>query len=52
MTRAELLSLFDEIEAILESEGSPAEKLERIEAVMFEPKEVEDDNADLRTDEE
>jgi hypothetical protein len=52
MTRVELLGVFDEIVAILESERSPAEKLEQIEAVMFEPKDVEDEDADLETDED
>jgi hypothetical protein len=52
MTRVELLGVFDEIVAILESERSPAEKLEQIEAVMFEPKNVEDEDADLETDED
>lgn len=53
MTRAELLSLFDEIARILEAEGSPAEKLEQIEHVMFEPKDVGDESdADFETDHE
>jgi hypothetical protein len=51
MTRAELLSLFDEIVAILETEGSPVEKLGQIEALMFEPKDVGDESdADLEID--
>ena len=37
MKRAELVALFDEIIAILESEGSAVEKVDRIEAAMFEP---------------
>jgi hypothetical protein len=41
MTRAELLKLFDEIVAILESDESPADKLASIEALMFEPDELE-----------
>ena len=53
MTRGDLLSLFDEIVAILESEGSPAEKLGRIEALMFEPKDLEEESEeDLELDDE
>lgn len=46
MTRVELLALFDEIIAILESEGSAMEKLESIEAAMFEPMEARDETDD------
>jgi len=53
MTRAELMSLFDEITAILEAEGSPVEKLGQIEKVMFEPKDVGDESdADFESDDE
>ena len=53
MTRAELLSLFDEIAAILETESSPAEKLEQLEKVMFEPEDVGDESgADSDVDDE
>jgi hypothetical protein len=53
MSRAELLSLFEEIAAILETESSPVEKLGQIEKLMFEPKDVEDDSdADLEMDDE
>ena len=53
MTRAELLSLFNEIEAILETEGSPAEKLRQIERAMFEPKDTGDEgDAEVESDDE
>ncbi|HXQ28390.1 MAG TPA: hypothetical protein VN848_03905 [Gemmatimonadales bacterium] len=53
MTRAELMSLFDEIAAILETESSPVEKLGEIEKVMFEPKDVGDESdADVEIDDE
>jgi hypothetical protein len=53
MTRAELQSLFDEIAAILETESSPVEKLGQIEKVMFEPKDVGDENdPDFEIDDE
>jgi len=53
MSRAELLSLFDEIAAILETESSPAEKLEQIEKVMFEPEDAGDESgADSEADDE
>jgi len=53
MTRAELLSLFDQIVAILETDASPVEKLAQIEAAVFEPKAIDDESdADLETDEE
>jgi hypothetical protein len=42
MSPAELQAVFDEIETILESGTSAAEKVERLEAVMFEPKDVAD----------
>src|SRR5581483_11962862 len=44
LSRAELLDLFDEITTILESDGSAREKIERIEAAMFEPAQVEEEN--------
>jgi hypothetical protein len=53
MTRAELLSLFEEIAAILETEGSPAEKLGQVEKLMFEPKDGADESdADFEIDDE
>jgi hypothetical protein len=53
MSRAELLSLFDEIAAILETESSPVEKLGQVEKVMFEPKDVADDgDPDFEIDDE
>jgi len=53
MTHAELLSLFDEIAAILETESSPVEKLGQIEKVMFEPKDVGDESdTDFEIDDE
>jgi hypothetical protein len=53
MTRAELLSLFDEIAAILETESSPMEKLGEIEKAMFEPKDAGDErDADVEIDDE
>ena len=53
MTRAELLRLFDEIEAILETESSPVEKLGQIEQLMFEPKDAGDgSDADVEIGEE
>jgi len=53
MTRAELLSLIEEIAAILETDSSPVEKLAQIEQLMFEPKDVGDEgDAELETDDE
>ena len=43
MSRAELLTLFEEIVAVLESGSSPVEKVEHIEALMFEPTDVVDE---------